>query len=98
MECITFKKNSSRKIEHKNLVTKFLHHSIGGLDSYIGQINNVYNETSSVSLTQKHHHFILMNTLHNKLCLQLYIVSFSFTKTTYARGSISTTSSNKPII
>ncbi|CAH1725638.1 unnamed protein product [Aphis gossypii] len=49
VECITFKKNSSRKIEHKNLVTKFLHHSIGGLDSYIGQINNVYNETSSLA-------------------------------------------------
>ncbi|KAE9522852.1 hypothetical protein AGLY_016749 [Aphis glycines] len=49
VECITFKKNSSRKIEHKNLVSKFLHHSIGGLDSHIGQINNVCNETSSLA-------------------------------------------------
>ncbi|XP_025208738.1 uncharacterized protein LOC112604083 [Melanaphis sacchari] len=43
VECITLKKNNFKRVEHKNLVSKFLHHSIG-LELHNDQIKNVCNE------------------------------------------------------
>lgn len=50
VKCITYKLNSLRAILRKDLVSKFLHHTIA-LDSHNDQIKNAnfLNETSPVS-------------------------------------------------
>ncbi|XP_026807422.1 erythroid differentiation-related factor 1-like [Rhopalosiphum maidis] len=65
VECITFKKNNSRKINHKNLVSKFLHHTIG-LDSHNDLIKNICNETSQLASEEIFPGFPQIHRLFNR--------------------------------
>lgn len=60
MKCITYKQNKFRKTQNEYLVSKFLHHTIEGLDSHNNQIKSFHNENSPVSLTLKQYHYNLV--------------------------------------
>ncbi|XP_026805826.1 erythroid differentiation-related factor 1-like [Rhopalosiphum maidis] len=49
VKCITYKNNNFRKIQNEILVSKFLHHTIGGLDSHNNQIKSFHNENSPLA-------------------------------------------------